>query len=95
MRRMHLQMGGGAVVKTLDEKGFVFLDSGNRPYMCALWNGEPWLFYWHKENKWVSLRKVSQTEIWGFFHNLSEAEQQIYHDTHVKNMGYDKPVYEN
>jgi hypothetical protein len=71
-------------MSTLDEKGFVFLDGGGRPYLCRIWNDEPWLFYWHPENHWVSLRKVTQTDIWNFPHNLTEKEQAIYHKLHDK-----------
>jgi hypothetical protein len=44
----------------LDEKGFVFLDGFFTPYYVRLCEGEPWLFYWHKSSRWVSLRKVDQ-----------------------------------
>ena len=50
----------------LDEKGFVFLDGANRPYRCAMWGDQPWLMYWNDSQKcWVSLRPVTQSEIWG------------------------------
>lgn len=66
----------------LDEKGFVFLDRNNRPYLCAIWERVPWLFYWHPDNHWVSLRRVSQSEMWGFPHNLTKEEQAIYWKRH-------------
>lgn len=66
----------------LDEKGFIFLDDADRPYWCRMWGDSPWLFYWHPDYKWVSLRQLSQTDIWRFPHNLSEEEQQIYIDKH-------------
>ena len=69
-------------MKALDEKGFVFLDADNRPYLCAVWNEHPWLFYWHLNNHWVSLRQVSQQEIWSFPRNLSEEDQALYWKIH-------------
>lgn len=71
-------------MKGLDEKGFVFLDDTNRPYLCAMWNDSPWLFYWHPDNHWVSLRPVTQAEIFGFPNNLTPGEQQAYWDQHEK-----------
>jgi len=70
--------------KRLSEKGFVFLDGAGRPFLFRMWNGAPWLFYWHPDNHWVSLRRVSQTDIWRFPQNLSEKEQVIYHRLHEK-----------
>ena len=68
--------------KILDEKGFIFLDVENRPYLCRIWEGEPWLFYWHCENHWVSYRKVNQNDIDLFPRNLTKEEQEIYHELH-------------
>lgn len=65
-------------MKALDEKGFVFLDAANRPYRCAMWSGSPWLFRWHPDNKWVSVRQVTQTDVWGFPDNLPEEHQALY-----------------
>lgn len=62
---------------TLDEKGFIFLDNLNRPYKCCLIENQPWLLYWHPDNKWVTLRPVTQTEIWRFPKNLTK-EQHMY-----------------
>jgi len=66
----------------LDEKGFIFLDMKNRPYLCRMWEGKPWLFYWHYENHWTSYRRVSQNDIDLFPRNLTEEEQEIYHELH-------------
>ena len=44
---------------------FVFLDDANRPYRVKLWgNSEKdlWIFYWHPDRKWVSLRPIQKTE---------------------------------
>ena len=71
-------------MQPLDEKGFVFLDRASTPYLCRIWNEEPWLFYWHADNHWVSLQRVGQTDIWSFPHNLTEQEQQHYQDQHQK-----------
>lgn len=72
-------------LERLDEKGFVFLDARNRPYRCCMWDGTPWLFYWHKhENHWVSLRPVTQFEVWGFPKNLSLEQQDYYNNRHAE-----------
>ncbi len=72
-------------METLNEKGFVFLGArDHKPYLCAMWNDTPWLFYWHCENHWVSLQKVTQANIWMMPKNLSEKEQNLYHDLHKK-----------
>lgn len=68
----------------LDEKGFVFLDKVNRPYLCRLWNNKPWIFYWHPDNHWVSLREVTQSEIFSFPRNLTDEQQAGYHKAHKK-----------
>jgi hypothetical protein len=66
-------------LEKLDEKGFVFLDDNKRLYRCAMWGGQPWLFYWHDHQKtWVSLRQVSQMETWSFPHNLTQEQQDLY-----------------
>lgn len=69
-------------LKKLDEKGFVFLDRLRRPYLCKMYLDEPWLFFWHHEKHWVSLRPVDQTEIWSFPKNLSQEKQDLYHKQH-------------
>ncbi len=72
-------------MKQLDEKGFVFLDGNNRPFLCAKWtDGRSWLFYWHADRHWVSLRPTNQTEIWQMPKNLSDEHQQVYRDQHKK-----------
>jgi hypothetical protein len=70
--------------KAIDEKGFVFLDSNNNPYLIRIWeNSGPWLFYWHPDKHWVSLRPVNQTDIWRFYPNrLSEERANLYHSWH-------------
>lgn len=76
----------------LDEKGFVFLDDASRPYWCRVWCDNPWLFYWHPDYKFVSLRQVTQADIFGFPHNLSEEEQQIYIDKHWESQDEMRPL---
>lgn len=73
-------------MKELDEKGFAFLDSAGRPYLCAMWGGNPWLFYWHPDKKWVSLRQVSQFDIWKFPKNLTTEERDIYWEEHNQSL---------
>ncbi len=68
--------------KPLNEKGFVFIGGDGRPYMCAMWGDNPWLFYWHAENHWVTMKQVTQTEIWRMPKNLTDAEQDVYRKKH-------------
>ena len=67
-----------------NNKGLVFLDLANRPYLCRKWGDENtlWLFYWHIENHWVSLREVERDE--KFPENLTQSEQNMYHSQHEK-----------
>ena len=69
-------------MEILDDKGFVFLDDRGCPYRCCMWGDQPWLFYWHPEKHWVSLRPVTQGEIWQMPRNLSQEEQDVYNDLH-------------
>lgn len=74
-------------MKERNEKGIVFLDDINRPYLLRKWGceGEEWLFYWHGdvlEGHWVSLRKVEIGNV--FPDNLTQAEQDLYHAQHDK-----------
>ena len=55
----------------------VFLDDAGRPYLTGEWEGEPWLFYWHPDNSWVSLRKLSDGPML-LVEFLPENEQEIY-----------------
>jgi hypothetical protein len=72
-------MGEIMPLEELDKKGFVFLDEDSRPFRCAMWGGLPWLFYWNDSQRaWVSLRPVSQMEIWTFPRNLTQKEQDLY-----------------
>ncbi len=68
----------------MDDKGFVFLDEQNRPYLYRKWGHEDnlWLFYWHVEGHWTSLRKVEDSE--KFPDNLTQPEQNMYHKQHEK-----------
>lgn len=68
---------------TLDETGFVFLDLNDRPYLAKQWGGGLWLFYWRKEEHWVSLREVSLIEIPAMFQRRLPPEQaELYHKLH-------------
>lgn len=60
---------------------FVFLDDANRPYRVKLYGGEPWLFYWHPDGKWVTLRQVTQSEIWQWHaRRLPDEQAELYND---------------
>lgn len=66
------------------KKTHIFLDEMNRPYMTMPWGKDSklWLFYWHKESHWTSLREVRQDEI--FPNNLSAEHQALYQKAHKK-----------
>lgn len=62
----------------IDGKEFVFLDVARRPYLCRLWDGNPWLFYRHK-SAWLSLRPLKWEEIPEMESlKLSDEERQSY-----------------
>ena len=50
----------------LDETGFVFVDDKCKPYYVRMHCGSAWLFWWHPDKLWVSLRTVDQGEVWEF-----------------------------
>lgn len=64
----------------LTETGFVFLDGKNTPFLIRAWDGDPWLFYWHADKRWVSARRVNQTEIWMYYEQrLPDTQAAMYH----------------
>jgi hypothetical protein len=71
-------------VTQLDEKGFVFLDGRHRPFLCRMIEGQAWLCFWHPDNHWVTLRQVTQQDVWSFPKNLNEQEQAVYFELHEK-----------
>lgn len=69
----------------LTEDGFVFLDAVNKPYWVRMWGGDAWLFYWHADNSWVSLRKINQNEVFQASQARLPAEKaDLYHELHKK-----------
>ena len=67
--------------KELDERGFIFMDDAQRVYRVCMWGGNPWLFIWqHHNRQWMSVRKVSQMDVWTFPRNLNEEQQRMYFD---------------
>lgn len=70
-------------MEELDEKGFVFLSDG-RPYLCAMYGGEPWIMYWHDHDKsWVTKQRANQTMIWGAYElKISDEDAEHYHKLH-------------
>lgn len=67
-------------MKPLDEKGFVFLDDAGKPYLCNMRGSVPWLWYWHPDNHWVSFRQIDQMGVFLLPHNLTEEQQEHYHN---------------
>ena len=47
------------------EIDFVFIDQQSRPFRVKTLGADysSWLFYWHPDQKWVSVRKLSREEI--------------------------------
>lgn len=84
------------MAKELDKRGFVFIDDKSKAYWVGLWDGEPWMFYWHPDRKWVSFRRVTQIDVFAFsVKRISEAEADIYHRQHLANgysLEFDVPV---
>lgn len=68
----------------LTEKGFVFIGSDHKPYLCCMYGGEPWFMWWHEYDKtWITLRRVNQTEIFFAHENAMAPEHQdMYHELH-------------
>lgn len=65
----------------LDEKGFVFIDENHTPFHVRMWGENAWLFRWHPDGMWVSMRTVTQGEVFSMSPNkLSPEEAQKYHD---------------
>jgi len=61
---------------TMCERGQVFLDKLSRPYLVKKWGGSHWLFYWHPDKRWVSLRKCNPGEVFPI--NLTQEQQDLY-----------------
>lgn len=77
--------------KTLDERGFVFIDENSRPFWVCLYEETPFMFYWHPDGKWVTYRQVSQGDVWQFSHKkLTNDQADLYHQHHL-NRGYYLP----
>lgn len=70
----------------INGKGVVFLDSLQRPYLLKNWGGRVWLFAWHPDNHWVSYRELKENEIFMIPNNLTQAEQDRYHELNDKFM---------
>ncbi len=65
----------------LDEKGFMFRDELKRIYWVRMWGENAWLFIWlPAQSNFMSLRQVSQMDIWQFPHNLSDREEAAYRE---------------
>lgn len=62
----------------LDEKGWVFVADGNA-YRCCMWGERPWLFKWQdRSHLWVSVRLLTQADVWTLPHNLTQEQQDLY-----------------
>lgn len=68
----------------LDEKGFVFIDGLNRPYLVRMYHDVPMSFYWHPDKHWVTWRGFELSDIIAARGQkvLSEEQAQIYHNLH-------------
>lgn len=81
-------------MKELGDRGFIFLDDAKRPWLCRMWNDAPWLFYWHRQEKhWVSGKRITQSDIWAYPHNLTEKQQNLYRDAHDRWMKEHAPQF--
>ena len=72
--------------KLLDEIGFVFLGGDGKPYWMRLQGGDPWIYYWHADKRWVSMKRSNQSEIWmANERKMSDSDAKIYHDLNAEN----------
>lgn len=62
----------------LDEKGFVFLDDNGKPFWCRLWEGEAWMFYWHPDKRWVSIKRCIKLMFGWLIKKLYLKKMQIF-----------------
>lgn len=67
---------------------FVFLDNHSRPYLIREWGGDLWVFYWHADKKWVSLRNVDASEARGMKLLALPPEQAELYDDAVAISGH-------
>ncbi len=73
-------------MKPSDLRPFVFLDDKDNPYFVVWWGTSPWLFYWHKAKKWVSLRPVEWADLPAMqARMLSDEQAKLYHDLNARN----------
>lgn len=73
-----------STVFDIDEKGFVFIDGKNKPYWVAKWGDSIWLFYWHTEGHWTSLRPIKKgpelLQMLGL--SIEKELANLYHEKH-------------
>jgi hypothetical protein len=54
-------------LEKLDEKGFIFLDGNQKPFLVRMNGDTPWFFRLHPDNQWVSVRPANQTAVWAAY----------------------------
>lgn len=68
----------------------IFLDNNSRPFQLTTWgeDNQPWLFRWHKDNHWVSLRPLTKKDARKLpemlFAALPDDQAKHYDDLHQK-----------
>ena len=74
-------MSDATTARALDERGFVFIDDTGSPYLCRMQDdGQTWLYYWHPDKRWVSLRRLTQADVWRFaVKALPDDQAEMYH----------------
>lgn len=72
------------IMSNLDEKGFVFIGNGDKPYWCRIWCEEPIILYWNEgQNSWVVFGKTNDSEIEQLSkRKISDEQAEIYHKLH-------------
>lgn len=68
------------------QEHFVFLDQQRRPYFVSQPPDESvlWVYYWHDDQHWVSLRPVLNDELLDMRRTrISAAQAEIYHQKHA------------
>lgn len=64
------------------ERNYVILGRDG-PYWVRKWEGEYWMFWWHVDGFWVSLRAMILLEVEIRYHQaIPEEKAQLYHRKH-------------
>lgn len=63
------------VLKKLDETGFEFPGADGKRYLCRMIGDQAWLCYWGPDGGWVTLRAVTQYDVWRAYSQRPESQK--------------------